>query len=276
MPFVLFEGCHLSYTVRGSGPPLLLIQGVGVQGDAWLPQTGDLARDFTCITFDNRGMAKSQPVAAAITVEQMTRDALAILDATGFSSAHVAGHSLGGVIALQLAITAPSRVRSLALLCTFSGGRTAAPPTARMLWLGARTRIGTRLMRRRSFLRLVMPPGPIADQDRLAERIAILFGHDLADQPPIVSRQLRALRRSDTSPRLHELPRVPVLIVTGHHDPIGPPAAGRALAAAIPGSRYIEVPDASHGLPISHAALTNATLREHLGNVPGQSGARSV
>jgi pimeloyl-ACP methyl ester carboxylesterase len=276
MPSVLFEGCHLSYTVRGTGPPLLLIQGVGVQGDAWLPQTDDLARDFTCVTFDNRGMAKSQPPAAAITVEQMTRDAIAVLDATGFDDAHVAGHSLGGVVALQLAITAPSRVRSLALLCTFSGGKTAAPPTARMLWLGARTRIGPKQMRRRSFLRLVMPPGPIADPDRLAERIATLFGHDLADQPPIVSQQLRALRRSDTSPRLHQLSRVPVLIMTGHHDPIGPPSAGRALAAAIPGARYVEVPDASHGLPISHAALTNATLREHLGNAPGHLGAGPV
>ncbi len=266
MPSVSFDGCELSYTVRGSGPAVLLIQGVGVQGDAWTPQTDDLARDFTCVTFDNRGMARSQPPGAAITVEQMARDALAILDCAGLPEAHVVGHSLGGVVALQLAITAPSRVRSLALLCTFSGGKTAAPPTARMLWLGARTRIGTRQMRRRSFLRLVMPPGPIAEADQLAERIATLFGHDLADQPSIVSAQLRALRQSDTSARLQELSRLPVLIMTGRHDPIGPPSAGRALAAAIPGARYVEVSDASHGLPISHAALTNASLRDHLGS----------
>jgi pimeloyl-ACP methyl ester carboxylesterase len=263
VPSVSFKGCEISYTVRGSGPPVLLIQGVGVHGDGWLPQTDDLARDFTCVTFDNRGMAKSQPAAAPITLEQMASDARAVLDAAGVPVAHVVGHSLGGVIALQLAIATPARVRSLALLCTFSGGKTAAPPTARMLWLGARTRIGTRQMRRRSFLRLVMPPGPIADQDQLADRLAVLFGHDLADQPPIVSHQLRALRQSDTSAGLRELSRFPVLIMTGHHDPIGPPSAGRALASAIPGSRYVEVPDASHGLPISHAALTNAALREH-------------
>jgi pimeloyl-ACP methyl ester carboxylesterase len=265
MPSVLFEGCDLSYTVRGSGPAILLIQGVGVQGDAWAPQADDLARDFTCVTFDNRGMARSQPAAAAITVAQMARDAIAVLDAAQLAKAHVVGHSLGGVIALQLAIAAPSRVRSLALLCTFSGGKTAAPPTVRMLWLGARTRIGTRQMRRRSFLRLVMPPGPIADADRLAERVAALFGHDLADQPPVAGQQLRALRQSDTSPRLHQLSGLPVLIMTGRHDPIAPPSAGRALAAAIPGARYVEVADASHGLPITHAALTNATLRDHLG-----------
>jgi pimeloyl-ACP methyl ester carboxylesterase len=265
MPSIAFEGCNLSYTVRGGGPPVLLIQGVGVHGDAWSPQTDELASDFTCVTFDNRGMGRSQPAARAITVDQMARDAIAVLDAAQVATAHVVGHSLGGVVALQLALTARARVRSLSLLCTFSGGKTAAPPTPRMLWLGARTRIGTRRMRRHSFLRLVMPPGAIAEPDALAEKVAALFGHDLADQPAIVNDQLRALRQSDTSARLHELSGLPVLIMTGRHDPIGPPSAGLALAAAIPHARYIEVSDASHGLPISHTALTNATLRDHLG-----------
>lgn len=265
MPVVSFDGCQLAYTVRGDGTPVLWIQGVGVQGEAWTPQIDDLSRDFTCITFDNRGMAASQPKACAITVEQMARDAIAVLDAAQIPSAHVVGHSLGGVIALQMAITARRRVKSLALLCTFSGGKTAAPPTPRMIWLGARTRIGTRQMRQRAFLELVMPPGPIADPDRLAERVAALFGHDLADQPAIVNDQLRALRKSDTSPHLHTLSGLPVLVMSGRHDPIAPPSAGRALADAIRGAQYVEVSDASHGLPISHVALTNSTLREHLG-----------
>lgn len=264
MPTRSFEGCELSYTVRGSGPAVLLIQGVGVQGDAWTPQTDDLARDFICVTFDNRGMGASQPAATTISVEQMARDAEAVLDAAGVDRAHVIGHSLGGVVALQLALSSPSRVRSLALLCTFSGGKTAAPPTRRLIWVGARTRIGTKAMRRRAFLELVMPPGPIEHPERLAEQIATLFGHDLADQPQIASQQLRALRKSDTSPRLHLLSRLPVLVMSGRHDPIAPPSAGRALAAAIAGAHYVEVADASHGLPISHVALTNTTLRDHL------------
>lgn len=51
MPAVWFEGCNLSYTVRGTGPAILLIQGVGVQGDGWTPQVDDLSADFTCVTF---------------------------------------------------------------------------------------------------------------------------------------------------------------------------------------------------------------------------------
>jgi pimeloyl-ACP methyl ester carboxylesterase len=261
---VSHQGCLLHYTTRGRGPAVVFIQGVGVHGDGWLPQSEDLERDFTCITFDNRGMGRSQPASVPITTGLMAADTLAVLDATGFENAHVVGHSLGGVVALEMALMARARVRSLSLLCTFSGGKTAAPMTPRMIWLGARTRIGTRPMRRRAFLRLVMPPGPIADIDALASRLATLFGHDLADQPSIANEQLAALRQSDTSPRLGELGGLPTLVLTAAHDPIGPPSAGRALAAGIAGARYVEVPDASHGLPISHPELTNRHLREHL------------
>src|SRR4051812_46066116 len=90
------RGCRLAYDVRGEGAPVLLIQGVGVHGDGWLPQTDALASKFRCVTFDNRGMGRSQPVGGGITVEQMAEDALAVLDAEKIESAHVVGHSLGG------------------------------------------------------------------------------------------------------------------------------------------------------------------------------------
>ena len=170
MSVVAREGCYLHYTVRGNGPPVLFIQGVGVQGDAWLPQIGELSSEFTCISFDNRGMGRSQPVEAAITVDRMANDAAAILDAERVRSAHVVGHSLGGLVALQMALSHRERVQSLALLCTFSGGKAAAPMTRRLFWLGLGTRVGTRGMRRRAFLKLVMPPGAITDTDRMAER----------------------------------------------------------------------------------------------------------
>ncbi|MDO8677038.1 MAG: alpha/beta fold hydrolase [Acidobacteriota bacterium] len=265
MAVVAREGCYLHYTVRGSGPPVLFIQGVGVQGDGWLPQVDELSSDFTCISFDNRGMGRSQPVEAVITVDRLANDAAAILDAERVRSAHVVGHSLGGVIALRMALAHRERVKSLALLCTFSGGKTAAPMTRRLFWLGLRTRLGTRRMRRRAFLKLVMPPGEITDGDEAAERLSRLFGHDIADQPPIAKHQLAALRQADLAPYLSELEGLPTLVMAGAHDPIGPPSAGSALAAPIPGARYIEVPDASHTLPITHADLTNRLLREHVG-----------
>jgi pimeloyl-ACP methyl ester carboxylesterase len=260
------KGCSLAYTVRGDGPPVLLIQGVGCQGDAWRPQVDDL-EEYRCLTFDNRGMGHSQPVGVPLTVAQMAEDARVLLDAEGWRAAHVVGHSLGGLVALTLALTARNRVKSLALLCTFGRGKDVAPLTWRMFWLGLGTVLGTRRMRRRAFLKLILPPGALAreDPEALAARLADLFGHDLADQPPIVKQQLAAMRKADALPNLGELAGLPTLVVSAAHDPIAPPYLGRTLAAGIPGARYIEVADASHALPIQRADVVNALLREHLG-----------
>ena len=254
------RGCRIAYSIAGSGPAVLFIQGVGVHGAGWRPQTADLANGYTCLSFDNRGMGRSQPVGVEITVAQMADDTLAVLNAERIAAAHVVGHSLGGLVALKLALDARERVRSLALLCTFTGNKTAAPLTFKLAWLGLRSRVGTRSMRRRGFLGLVLPPGATADANELAE----LFGHDLADQPPVVGPQLRAMRAVDLSDRLKELSHIQALVVTAAHDPIAPPRSGRALRDGLPNGRYVEVADASHGLPITHAFHVNGLLREHL------------
>lgn len=262
MATVEHQGCRLAYTVRGAGPPVLFVQGVGLPGGGWRPQTDALADRFTCLTFDNRGVGDSRPAGGTVTVPQMAADALAVLDAAGVAAAHVVGHSLGGVVAHQLAAAAPGRVRSLALLCTFLTGRDVAPLTARMVWLGLRCRVGTRRMRRRGFARLVLPPRA-TDLDAAAAALGPVFGHDLADQPPGAGDQLRALRRFAGPPGLPALAGMPTLVVAARHDPIAPPAAGRRLAAAIPGAVFEEVADASHGLPITHADWVNARLDAH-------------
>jgi len=197
----------------------------------------------------------------------MADDVRAILDAEGWSTAHIVGHSLGGLIALEFAISHPKRVCSLSLMCTFANGRDAAPLTLRMAWAGLRSRVGTRRMRREGFLKLLMPPpSPTGrEAEALAERLAPLFGHDIADQPPIVNAQLRAMRATDTTLRLGELAGIPTLVVVGAHDPISPPKLGKVLATGIPGAKYVEYADASHGLPIQWADRVNVLLREHIG-----------
>ncbi|HJX26901.1 MAG TPA: alpha/beta hydrolase, partial [Thermoanaerobaculia bacterium] len=124
----------------------------------------------------------------------------------------------------------------------------------------------------RAFLRIIMPARAIAvvGADELAERLAPLFGHDLADQPPIVSKQLAAMRACDARPRLHELAGIPTLVVSAAHDPIAPPRLGQALAAGIPDARFVEIPNASHGVPIHPADKVNALLLDHLAATEGR------
>ncbi len=263
---ILHNGYHLSYEIAGSGPPVVLIQGVGVHGGAWARQVSALAAHYECLWFDNRGLGRSQPLGARLTLEQMAEDTLALMDAQGWASAHLVSHSMGGLIALHTALSARARVRSLSLLCSFPHGRDATRLSPWMIWTGLRTRIGTRPQRRKAFLEIVMPPSALATSDRanLAAELAPLFGHDLADQPPVAMKQLSAMVRYNATPRLHELAGLPTLVVSAEHDRIAPPQIGRAMADRIPGARFVEIPGTSHGVTLQHPGRMNTLLHEHL------------
>lgn len=106
---------------RGSGSPLLLIQGLGYARWSWEPVVPGLAERYRVIYFDNRGIGESDKPAGPYTARMMADDALQVLDEAGVDRAHVAGASLGGMIAQELAVAAPERVDKLVLLCTHPG-----------------------------------------------------------------------------------------------------------------------------------------------------------
>lgn len=260
------RGCRLSYEIAGEGPPVLWIQGVGAHGSCWRPQIEGLADRFACLSYDNRGIGKSFPKGTPITVPQLAEDAARLIEAAGWESAHVVGHSMGGMVALQLALDYPKRVRSLFLSCTFARGQQVAPPTMRMIWVGLRTRIGTRVMRRNAFLELIFPRGFPRRRERavMAAKFAEYFGHDLADTPSIVPAQLQALRECDLADRLGELAGIPTAVNAAAHDLLAPARLGRALAAGIPGAEFVEYSDAAHGLPLQFPARFNERVAHYL------------
>jgi pimeloyl-ACP methyl ester carboxylesterase len=265
MPKLTTAGASLLYSRVGKGPPVLLIQGVGVVGNGWTPQVDGLRERFTLVSFDNRGIGASTTRDGRLTIDDMAADALAIMDAEGIERFHVAGHSMGGVIAQALALRVPARVKSLAFLCTFVRGKDGSKITMPMLATALRMRIGTRAMRRNAFLELIMPQRYLRQIDRvaLASELHPLFGHDLAEQPSIVMKQLSAMSKYDAGAQLAQLASIPTLVVSAAEDRIAPPATGRALAAAIPGSRYLEISEAGHGLPIYRSGEINEILAEH-------------
>ena len=114
-----------------------------------------------------------------------------------------------------------------------------------------------------------MPPSALEASDTagLAAKLAPLFGHDLADQPAVSMKQLSAMARYDATSRLGELAGLPTLVVSAEHDRIARPEIGRAMAAAISGARFVEIPGASHGVTILEAERINALLRDHLRQV---------
>ncbi len=254
---------ELHYEVSGEGPPVLFIQGVGVAGSGWEAQTSVLAAEFQTLRFDNRGLGRSVRIQGPVSIEAMADDASALLNAVGWESAHIVGHSMGGVIAQQLALNQPERVRSLALLCTFARGKQAARLSPKIVWLGLRTRLGTRRMRRRAMLELVYPADFLkrANRDELAESCGQRFGRDLADSPPIVMKQLNATGRHDVSARLGELAAIPAMVLSAERDPIALPEFGRDLARRLGNASFEVIPGASHAVVLQEPGVVNDRLR---------------
>ncbi len=249
----------------GSGPPLVNIQGVGVYGTSPDPLTEILGQHFTVLSFDNRGVGRSQPAAMRLTVRQMTRDTLALMDHVGWESAHILGHSLGGLIAQDLALTAKPRVRSLSLLCTFANGAEGTRMSGRVIWIGLRMRFAPPPVRRNAFLELVLPPA--CERRHPGEVAALLsraFGHDIADLPPKSDEQLSAMGKCDVTPRLGELAGIPTLVISAEHDLIARPSSGRAIAEGIPGAHFMEIKGASHAFPVLEPGRCAALLIEHI------------
>jgi aminoacrylate hydrolase len=276
MPTVQTAGAVISYVRAGHGPPVLLIHGVGVVGEGWRPQIDGLSDRFTLVAFDNRGFGASTVEGGRLTIDDMAADGLALMDALGFERFHVVGHSMGGVIGQAIALRAPHRVGSLAFLCTFARGRDGAKMTLPMLITSLRMRIGTRPMRRNAFLELIMPARYLQQTDRaaLAQRLQPLFGYDLANQPLFVMKQLGAMASYDASARLSELANIPTIVVSASEDRVAPPRNGRAIAAAIPGAKYIELPESGHGVTIHRADDINAILADHFSQADAYSTSR--
>ncbi len=253
------KSCRLAYRVQGEGTPVVFIQGTGVHGDGWQPQIDAFMHDYACLSFDNRGMAKSQASSELLSVELMMSDTLALMNHLGWQKAHIVGHSLGGLIALALALNFPNKIKSLALLCSFSRGKDATKLNPWLLQIGMRMRIGTAKYRRRAFVDMVMPSMPKEEKDKWAKDLAAIFGYDLAQQPKIVYKQLKAMNNYDASPHLDALRGLPSLVLAASEDKVAPPKLGKDLAQRLD-APYYEIANAAHGVTISHANEVNTYL----------------
>ncbi len=263
MPILKAKDVDLYYEVSGAGDPVIFIQGVGVVGRGWSPQVKELSEKFQAITFDNRGIGQSVNRSGDLTIESMVTDTVALLDHLQLKSAHIVGHSMGGTIAQEFAIQHPERVKSLSLLCTFSQGRQAIQMNSRIFWLGLRTRVGTKKMRRKAFLEILYSKkflSGVDSFDLLSAQTGSIVGRDLADSPKIILRQLKALSRHDSSEKLSKLVGIRTIVVSSKEDPIAKPKFGQDLARRIPNAKYLEIEDASHGIVLERPQEVNKIL----------------
>jgi len=225
----------IAWERRGSGPPLLLIHGLGYARWGWEPVLEPLARSFDVLLFDNRGIGESDAPPGPYTAAQMAEDAGQVLDEAGVARAHVLGTSLGGMVAQELALAHPGRVDKLVLACTTAGGAQAHPMPERTVELMTN---GATL---RDFVANALEPAPHVE---LVERI---LEHRLAtaQAPESWAAQAAAGAQFDAYERSGSIAAL-ALVLHGDGDVVVDPRNGELLAGLLPHARLELFPGAGH------------------------------
>jgi pimeloyl-ACP methyl ester carboxylesterase len=240
MAYAMSDGVKIYWEEQGEGDPLLLIMGLGCASGVWHRTTPELSRSYRTVIFDNRGIGLSDSPPGPYSISTMANDAAAILDAATIESAHIFGYSMGGMIAQELALQHPRRVRSLILGGTNCGGREAiraAPEVLNVLMAKATNPVD-------AFWEMVPY---IYDSSTPREKIQQDLEVRSRAFPTRESyqAQLQAIIAWKSSGRLSAI-KSPTLVIHGETDQLIPVENADILAKEIPDARLVKLAKASH------------------------------
>jgi 3-oxoadipate enol-lactonase len=237
-------------------PVLVLSNSLGTDHRMWEPQVAALSERFRVVRYDVRGHGSATSPPGPYTIADLGRDLLAMLDELGVELAHLAGLSLGGMIAMWVAANAPERVDRVALLATSAR---LGPPE---LWARrAETVLGEGMdaVCEAVTARWFTPAYAAAHGD-VVDRMRTMFR---ASDPAGYAGCCRAIETMDLTADLPRI-RARTLVVVGTDDPATPPSHAEAIVAAVPGAHLVLVPDAAHLVNIEQADVVTRELLAHL------------
>ncbi|HVA38891.1 MAG TPA: alpha/beta fold hydrolase [Candidatus Dormibacteraeota bacterium] len=248
------DGARCAARVAGRNEvTLLFVHGVGSTGEVWDSQLAALSRHYRCAAVELRGngVAPLPARLSSITCEGFARDVLAVADALGAERFHLIGCSLGGVVGLELWRTAPHRIKSLALLDSFAEYPDGQAFADRMVEavLAARSMVAFAEERAN---RILPANAPAYRRTESVRQMA-------CKNPQAYARATQAAWTSDYRALLPQI-TIPTLVLWGEHDVIAPRALSEELAAGIPDSRLVVVPDAGHLSNADAPTFVNAVL----------------
>ena len=260
--YVEANGQKLYYEIHGEGEPLLLIQGLASDASAWPDQIPAFQKHFTVITFDNRDVGRSSPARGAYSIADMAEDTAGLMDALGVKQAHVLGVSLGGMIAQELVLRHPDKVRKLILGCTVA-------QVARFhvsilqVWKWIRQHDPDNEVFPIEAIVWGMTHDFLKNAAGVDQMIEGLRNPQFPVSPEAYGRQADAARAFDVLDRVGAV-TVPTLVLVGDQDILTPPWASRKLAAAIPGAKLQVIEGGAHGFFLEIPESVNKAVLDFL------------
>jgi pimeloyl-ACP methyl ester carboxylesterase len=262
MPFTTDTTAPLWWEESGAGEPVLLVMGHIYGLGMWHRVRPALARHYRVICFDNRGVGRSGRSRGPYSIAEMAADSFAVLDAAGVSSAHVYGASMGGLIAQEMALSHPERVRSLVLACTGAPSNATAPSKRPASWqFRIPTRLLTGVVRRTMYSPDV--PKTLVDEDL---RILVSTKTSAA----ALTEQARAIAAYRSLDRVGGI-TAPTLVLHGTRDTVVDYERGVELARSIPGARLHTLPNAGHNYSTEEPEAANNAVLGFLADLPVRS-----
>jgi pimeloyl-ACP methyl ester carboxylesterase len=268
MPRIKVGGIQLYYEIHGEGAPLVLIPGFRTGLWLWFKQVETLARNFSTIVFDPRGMGQSDETDGPMSITTLADDLAGLLSALGIEQAHILGASFGGFVAQEFAIAYPQMTRSLILCCTsFGGARHLLPSLSTLQALAVIEGLNTEERTRQNLL-MAFSPKFIREQREEIERVIELrLSNPVTDAAHFA--QLQAAAKFDAQARVSEI-KAPTLVITGDEDTIVPPGNSQNLAAHIPRARLVQLKGGSHMFFVEQPEKFNQAVIEFINQVEHQ------
>ncbi len=262
MPTVHANGIDIYYEQQGSGPDLVLIMGLGAHLGAWALQTPVFAQRFRVTAFDNRGAGRSSAPDEPYSIRGMADDTAALMEALGIPRAHVAGASMGGMIAQEMAINHPDRVDRLVLACTRARAgevrHVLAPAQAALYETGIDPAQRALLSMPWSYTSAFM-----SEPRRVLAALDFVRKNPYPMQPHAYHRQQAAVMAHDTIGRLDRI-TTPTLVLVGAEDILTPVQESIELAQHIPGARLRVLPRGGHAFFAEYPNEVNQAVLEFL------------
>lgn len=245
MPTVRAGSATLHYERQGAGEPLLWITGFAISAEIFSPVIETYARDYECLRYDNRGAGRSSSSWRPTSIPQLAGDAVRLMDALGVESAHVYGLSMGGMVAQELAIRFPDRVRALVLGGTTPGGPRGVLPSPSVATALAGQRAAPQGLRAEVIGNLLFTPEfRRREPDLVRSHLGLLSAHRAKGRG--VLGHWWASVYHDTFSRLGRI-AAPTLVLHGERDILTPVGNAHLLASRIPDAELAVVPGVGHG-----------------------------